>query len=100
MCYDTSAPGVYGAGGMRTFVLAAASILIFATAPAAAQDCRAIVRACIQQCAGGGGSIGSTPLVFGAGQARAKACVNRCFITPCGETPLSGRLCDAASQSI
>jgi hypothetical protein len=29
-------------GGMRTFVLATASIVIFATAPAAAQDCGAI----------------------------------------------------------
>src|SRR5215831_4080184 len=86
--------------GMRTFVLATVSIVIFATAPAAAQDCGAIRRACIDQCVGGTGSAGTTPLVFGAQTGRVKACINRCSIAPCQETPLTARLCDAAAQSI
>jgi hypothetical protein len=84
----------------RIVLMATACIVIFATAPAVAQDCRAIVRACINECSGGTGAAGTTPLVFGPERGRVKACINRCFITPCGQTPLTARLCDSTSQSI
>ena len=88
---------------MRTFVLATACILIFATEPAVAQNCAAIQQACLDQCQGASGQIGSIPLVLGTGNTsvgRVKACVDRCFITPCQESPLTARLCDATAQSI
>jgi hypothetical protein len=88
---------------MRTFVLATACILIFATEPAVAQNCAAIQQACLDQCQGASGQIGSIPLVLGTGNTsvgRVKACVDRCFITPCGQTPLTTQLCDATAQTI
>jgi len=85
---------------MCTFVLATACIVIFATAPSMAQDCAAIQAACIDQCRGTAGSIGQPPLVFGTQAARVQACINRCFISPCQQTPLTSRLCDATAQSI
>jgi hypothetical protein len=88
---------------MRTICLATACILIFATAPAVAQNCAAIQEACLNQCRGASGQIGSIPLTIGTGNTsagRVKACINRCFITPCGQPPLTARLCDATAQSI
>jgi hypothetical protein len=87
---------------MRTFVVATACILIFATAPAVAQNCAAIQAACVDQCQGTSGQIGSLPAALFAftPAGRVKACIERCFITPCQESPLSARLCDATAQSI
>jgi hypothetical protein len=93
-------PGLYRAGVMRTFGLATACLAIFATAPSMAQDCAAIQAACIDQCQGTAGSIGQPPLVFGTQTGRLQACINRCFIAPCQQTPLTARLCDATAQSI
>src|SRR6476660_859582 len=85
---------------MRTFVLATACIVLFAAAPAMAQDCRAIQAACINECLGTQGSIGQLNPVTGIERGRVQACINRCFITPCVQTPLTSRLCDATAQSI
>src|SRR5215813_7830106 len=90
---------------MRTFVLAAASIVIFGMAPAVAQDCAAIQTACIDQCFGITGQLAPSGVAqqsFAVGNvpARAKACINRCRVAPCGQTPLTARLCDATAQSI
>jgi hypothetical protein len=90
---------------MRTFVLAAACIVIFATAPPIAQDCAAIQTACIDQCFGITGQlppsgVAQQNLAVNNVPGRAKACINRCRIAPCGQTPLTARLCDAAAQSI
>ena len=90
---------------MRTFVLVTACILIFATEPAIAQDCAAIQTACINQCFGASGQLSPSGI---AGQAlatnnvpgRVKACINRCRIAPCGQTPLTTQLCDATAQTI
>jgi hypothetical protein len=57
LCNDITAPGAIERGIMRTFVLATACIVIFATAPSMAQDCAAIQAACIDQCQGTAGSI-------------------------------------------
>src|SRR6516165_8734577 len=90
---------------MRTFVVATACILIFATAPAVAQNCVAIQTACIDQCFGSAGQLPPTGIsaqnfaVFNL-PARAKACINRCLIAPCGQTPLTTQLCDATGQTI
>ena len=100
LCDDIIAPGAIERGIMRTFVLATACIVIFATAPSLAQDCAAIQAACIDQCRGTAGSIGQAPLVFGTQRARVQACINRCLISPCQQTPLTSRLCDATAQSI
>jgi hypothetical protein len=85
---------------MRTFGLTTACLVIFATAPSMAQNCAAIQAACIDQCLGTSGSIGQAPLVFGTQVGRVQACINRCFIAPCQQTPLTARLCDATAQSI
>jgi hypothetical protein len=85
---------------MRIFLRAMTCIVLFAAAPAMAQDCRAIQAACVNACLGGQGSIGQLNPVIGTERARVKACINRCFITPCQQTPLTSRLCDATAQSI
>src|SRR6516225_8472097 len=90
---------------MRTFVLATACILIFATAPAVAQNCAAIQTACIDQCFGSAGELPPSGIAqqnFAAGNlpGRAKACINRCLIAPCGQTPLTTKLCDPTAQNI
>jgi len=85
---------------MRTILLATVWTVFLTAAPAIAQDCAAIQAACIDQCQGTAGSTGQATLVFGTEAARVKACINRCFITPCQQTPLTSRLCDATAQSI
>ena len=90
---------------MRTFVLATACILIFATAPAVAQNCAAIQTACIDQCFGSAGELPPSGIAqqnFAVGNlpGRAKACINRCLIAPCGQTPLTTQLCDPTAQNI
>ena len=85
---------------MRVFLLATACIMLLARAPAMAQNCAAIQAACINQCLGTQGSIGQLNPVTGIERGRVQACINRCFITPCVQTPLSARLCDATAQSI
>ena len=85
---------------MRTILLATVWTVFLTAAPAIAQDCAAIQAACIDQCQGTAGSTGQAPLVFGTEAARVKACINRCFISPCQQTPLTSRLCDATAQSI
>jgi len=90
---------------MRTICLATACILIFATAPAVAQNCAAIQTACINQCLGTSGAkspaaAAREAIATGAVPGRVKACINRCSIAPCGQPPLTARLCDATAQSI
>ena len=89
-----------GWGAMRIFLLATACIVLFAAPSAMAVDCAAIRAACIDHCIGASGQTGSTPLVFGAQRGQVKACINRCSIAPCQQTPLSARLCDATGQRI
>jgi hypothetical protein len=102
LCYDINAARGYRAGVMRIFLRATACILLFAATPSTAQNCAAIRTDCIDQCQGTSGATGQPPLVTGtiASPARVRACINRCFITPCQETPLTNRLCDATAQSI
>ena len=90
---------------MRTFVLATACILIFATAPAVAQNCAAIQTACIDQCFGIAGELPPSGLAeqdiaVNNVPDRAKACINRCLIAPCGQPPLTTQTCDATAQTI
>jgi hypothetical protein len=90
---------------MRTFVLATACILIFGMAPAIAQDCAAIQTACIDQCFGASGQLSASgvtaqALAVGNVPGRVRACINRCRIAPCGQTPLTTQLCDATAQTI
>ena len=90
---------------MRTFVLATTCILIFATEPAVAQNCAAIQTACINQCLGTSGALSPAAaareaLATGAVPGRVKACINRCSIAPCGQTPLTTQLCDPTAQNI
>jgi len=88
-----------GWGAMRIFLLATACMMVSA-APAMAVDCAAIRAACIDHCLGAPGTTGSTPLVFPTQRAQVKACIDRCSIAPCQQTPLSARLCDATGQRI
>ena len=85
---------------MRIFLRAMTCIVLFAATPAMAQDCRAIQAACVNECIGTQGSIGQLNPVIGIEAARVKACIDRCLITPCVQTPLTSRLCDATAQSI
>ena len=86
---------------MRILLLAtAACMILLASAPAMALDCVAIQRACINHCVGRSGEAGSTPLVFSTLPGQVQACVNRCRITPCQQTPLAARLCDATGQAV
>ena len=84
---------------MRTFLRAMACIVLFA-GPAMAQDCAAIRAACADQCQNRAGATGALAPVTGALAARVQACVNRCSIAPCQQTPLAARLCDATGQRI
>jgi hypothetical protein len=84
---------------MRTFLRAAACIVLFA-GPAMARDCAAIRAACVDQCQNRAGATGTQPLVTGTLAAQVRACINRCSIAPCQQTPLAARLCDATAQSI
>lgn len=85
---------------MRIFLRATACIVLFAAAPAMAQDCLALARACVAQCLGGAGATGDLAQVTRLLPDRVKACINRCKIAPCQPTPLTARLCDATAQSI
>lgn len=84
----------------RIVLMATACMMLLATAPAMAQDCRAIRRACVAHCLGGAGSTGDLNAVTTVLPERVKACVNRCSIAPCQQTPLSARLCDATAQAL
>jgi hypothetical protein len=81
-------------------VLMAACTMLLATTPAMAVDCAAIRAACIDQCQNRAGATGQQPLVTGTLAAGVKACVNRCSIAPCQQTPLTARVCDATAQTI
>ena len=82
---------------MRLFVLVAACTVLLVQAPAVAQDCAAIQAACVDQCQNTAGSIGGST---GFQSARLRACINRCSISSCQQTPLTGRLCDPTAQSL
>ena len=89
LCYDIVAARGYRAGFMRIFLRATACMMLFAGAPAIAQNCAAILAACAAQCRAS--NVDPT---------RVQACINRCSIAPCQQTPLTARLCDATAQSI
>lgn len=74
---------------MRIFLVATACMMLFAGAPAMAQNCAAIQSACAAECR----SSNVDP-------ARVQACVNRCSITPCQQVPLTGSLCDDTAQRL
>jgi hypothetical protein len=80
--------------------LALACIVLFAAPSAMAVDCAAIRAACIDQCQNRAGATGQLNPVTGNLGARVEACINRCSIAPCQQTPLSARLCDATGQRI
>jgi hypothetical protein len=84
----------------RIVLLATACMMLLAKAPAMALDCAAVQAACVDQCQNRAGATGQQPLVTGTLAAGVKACVNRCSIAPCQQTPLSARLCDATAQSL
>jgi hypothetical protein len=74
-------------------------MLLFAS-PTMAQDCRAIQSACVASCLGGSGATGDLSQVMRVVPERVKACITRCAIAPCEQTPLTSRVCDETSQSI
>ena len=74
--------------------------MLLAATPTMAQDCRAIRRACVASCLGGSGAVGDLNPVTRVLPERVKACITRCSISPCGETPLAARLCDATAQRV
>ena len=78
----------------------AACMMLLVATPTMAQDCRAIQRACVASCIGGSGATGDLNQVMRVVPERVKACITRCSIAPCDQTPLAARLCDATSQSI
>ena len=83
------------------FFLAATTLLMLVvTSPTMAQDCRAIQRACVASCLGGSGATGDLSQVMRVVPERVKACITRCAIAPCEQTPLTSRVCDETSQSI
>jgi len=84
---------------VRVFLLATAFMMLSAAA-AMAVDCAAIRAACIDQCQNRAGATGQLNPVTGTLAARVEACVNRCSIAPCQQTPLSDRLCDTTGQGI
>ena len=53
-----------------------------------------------QECFNRAGAAGQQPLVTGALDARTQACINRCSIASCQQTPLGAHLCDATAQRI
>ena len=77
-----------------------ACMMLLVATPTLAQDCRAIQRACIASCLGGSGATGDLSQVLRVVPERVKACITRCSIAPCEQTPLAARLCDATAQSI
>jgi hypothetical protein len=77
-----------------------ACMMLLAAMPTLAQDCRAIRRACVSHCISGTGSTGDLNPVTAVLPSRVKACITRCSIAPCEETPLAARLCDATAQRI
>ena len=86
---------------MRLLLLTmAACMMLLVATPTIAQDCRAIQRACVASCIGGSGATGDLNQVMRVVPERLKACITRCSIAPCDQTPLAARLCDATSQSI
>jgi len=86
---------------MRLLLLTmAACMMLLVATPTMAQDCRAIQRACVASCIGGSGATGDLNQVMRVVPERVKACITRCSIAPCDQTPLAARLCDATSQSI
>ena len=86
---------------MRLLLLTmAACMMLLVATPTIAQDCRAIQRACVASCIGGSGATGDLNQVMRVVPERVKACITRCSIAPCDQTPLAARLCDATSQSI
>ena len=86
---------------MRLLLLTmAACMMLLVATPTIAQDCRAIQRACVASCIGGSGATGDLSQVMRVVPERVKACITRCSIAPCDQTPLAARLCDATSQSI
>jgi hypothetical protein len=74
---------------MRIFLLALACMMLFASAPAVAQNCAAIQAACTAQCQAS--NVDPT---------RLQACMNRCSITPCQQVPLSTSLCSVTAQGL
>ena len=86
---------------MRLLLLTmAACMMLLVATPTIAQDCRAIQRACVASCIGGSGATGDLNQVMRVVPERVKACITRCSIAPCDQTPLAARLCDATSQRI
>jgi hypothetical protein len=89
------------AEAMRIFLLAmTACMMLLAAMPTMAQDCTAIRRACVRSCLGGTGATGDLSQVMRVVPGRVKACINRCSIAPCEQTPLAARLCDTTAQRI
>ena len=78
----------------------AACMMLLVATPTMAQDCRAIQRACVASCLGGSGATGDLSQVMRVVPERVKACITRCSIAPCEQTPLAARLCDATAQRI
>ena len=78
----------------------AACMMLLVATPTMAQECAAIRTACTDQCFNRAGAAGQQPLVTGAIDARTQACINRCSIASCQQTPLGARLCDATAQRI
>ena len=78
---------------------ATCTMLLIGT-PVLAQNCRAIQRACVASCLGGSGATGDLAAVMRVAPGRIKACITRCSIAPCEDTPLQARVCDATAQRI
>ena len=89
LCYDIVAARGYRAGVMRIFLRATAWMMLFAGAPAIAQNCAAIQAACTAQCR-----------ASNVDPARVQACINRCSIAPCQQVPLSASLCSVTAQGL
>jgi hypothetical protein len=97
---NTSERGSCGFQRLAPFLAATPLLMLFVATPTMAQDCRAIQRACVASCLGGSGATGDLNLVMRVVPERIKACITRCSIATCDQTPLAARLCDATSQRI
>ena len=82
------------------FLATTTLLMLVVTSPTMAQDCRAIQAACVASCLGGSGATGDLSQVMRVVPERVKACITRCAIAPCEQTPLTSRVCDETSQSI
>ena len=82
------------------FLAATTLLMLVVTSPTMAQDCRAIQAACVASCLGGSRATGDLSQVMRVVPERVKACITRCAIAPCEQTPLTSRVCDETSQSI